>query len=403
MMKTIDSKLLNTYSIEELQQLVRTLLQETERLNDENKYLNLLLETSSEHADEIQNNLLSDKEDLEMMIEFSAEHADQIAAELEQKRQEIRNTFGRYVSNEIVSAILDNDDGLELGGQRKEITILTSDLRAFTNLSESLAPEDVVKILNYYLAAMELTISKHMGIIDEFMGDGILVLFGTPVSQKNDALNAVICAIEMQLAMKGVNNQMVKWGLPQLEMGIGIHSGDVIVGNIGSENRTKYGIVGANVNLTYRIESYTVGGQILISEQTYNKVKNDVEIFDSMQVSPKGVANEITVYSIKSIPSISHLCLTEVKTKLPKLSQAIDIEYALLEGKNICNTTSTGSITHQSDTHAFIEISSIESIPATLSNILLRLHEDQIIYAKVINFSQHQIKQNGFFVCFTAK
>ncbi len=116
-------------------------------------------------------------------------------------------------------------------------------------------------------------ITRYGGTIDEFMGDGILVLFGAPTAAADDALRAVACAVEMQLAIATVNQEMTAMNLKPLAMGIGINTGEVVVGNIGSEKRTKYGVVGAQVNLTHRIESYTIGGQILISQTTLEQAE----------------------------------------------------------------------------------------------------------------------------------
>ena len=172
---------------------------------------------------------------------------------------EIRKTFGRYLTNEVVANLLENPTGLTMGGERRKITMLTSDIRGFTATAERLPPEEVIKILNFYFGHMADVITKYQGTIDEFMGDGILVLFGAPTHREDDAQRSIACALEMQLAMIPVNQQMTQWGYAPLLMGIGINTGEVVVGNIGSEKRTKYGIVGNHVNLTYRIESYTTG------------------------------------------------------------------------------------------------------------------------------------------------
>lgn len=230
-------------------------------------------------------------------------------ADLEQRNQLIRQVFGRYLSSDIVANLLETPEGLKLGGDRHKITILTSDLRGFTPLSERLQPEEVITILNLYLEQMAEVIDKYQGTIDEFMGDGILVLFGAPTARADDALRAVACACEMQLAMGVVNERMSALGLPHLEMGIGIHTGDVVVGNIGSEKRTKYGIVGSSVNLTYRIESYTRGGQILISEATLKTAGSSVKISRHGQVHPKGIKQPITVYEVYGVSGFYNLYL----------------------------------------------------------------------------------------------
>jgi adenylate cyclase len=142
----------------------------------------------------------------------------------------IRKTFGRYLSDEIVANLLESKDGLKLGGKRQKITVLISDLRGFTAMSEHMNPEVVVNILNIYLRHMLNAIVSYQGTIDKFMGDGIFVVFGAPTVRDDDAQRAVACAVAMQLAMNAVNDEMKQLGLPHLEMGIGINTGYAIVG-----------------------------------------------------------------------------------------------------------------------------------------------------------------------------
>jgi class 3 adenylate cyclase len=213
----------------------------------------------------------------------------------------IRDTFGRYVSDEVVTRLLESPTGLELGGEKRQVTVLMSDLRGFTPLAERLAPEQVVGIINRYLGAMVDVILRYGGTINEFIGDAILVLFGAPVRRQDDARQAVACAVAMQLAMEAVNDENRQVGLPEVEMGIGVHTGEVVVGNIGSHKRMKYGVVGRHVNLTSRIESYTVGGQILISESTQHAVGPILRVAGHMQVEPKGVEQPLTLYDVRGI------------------------------------------------------------------------------------------------------
>ncbi|OZH55597.1 adenylate cyclase, partial [Hydrocoleum sp. CS-953] len=258
-----------------------------------------------------------------------------ITAYIARTAQDIRKTFGRYLTDEVVATLLESPEGLKLGGERRNITILTSDLRGFTATSERLQPEEVVKILNFYLGYMADVITKHNGTIDEFMGDGILVLFGAPITREDDPTRAVACAIDMQLAMEPVNKQMKEWGLTPLEMGIGINTGEVVVGNIGSLKRTKYGIVGSQVNLTYRIESYTTGGQILISGTTLNEVGSIIEINDEKEVMPKGVKQPITIYDVGGLGGKYNLFLIKEEEIYLPLKEEIFLYYIVLDGKNI--------------------------------------------------------------------
>ncbi len=174
-------------------------------------------------------------------------------------RERIKDTFGRYLTQEVVKRLLDSKDGLKLGGETREISIMMSDLRGFTSLTSSMKPEDVIKFLNRYLGRMVDIILDHHGIIDEIIGDGILAFFGAPETLENHPELAVACALNMQIAMHEINAQNEADGLPHLEMGIAVNTGEVIVGNIGSEKRTKYGAVGSQVNFTGQSGSFHGG------------------------------------------------------------------------------------------------------------------------------------------------
>ncbi len=321
---------------------------------------------------------------------------------------EIRKTFGRYLTDQVVANLLENPTGQELGGIRKKITILTSDLRGFTAISERLPPEEVIKILNFYLGYMADIITKHEGTIDEFMGDGILVLFGAPTSKPDDSERAIACAIEMQQVMKTVNEQMKVWDLPKLDMGIGINTGEVVVGNIGSEKRTKYGIVGSQVNLTYRVESYTTGGQILISESTYKEVERDLIINGTKEVQPKGIPHPITVYDVGGIKGDFNLILEqEIEQYLP-LNDPIALQYRIVQGKDIDESVYYGRLVELSEKGGLIVLASeSDSVPPPLTNLKINFlmpHESpaisEDIYGKVL---EKNSKKGSFYLYFTAK
>ncbi len=221
---------------------------------------------------------------------------------LERSSAFIRRVFGRYVSDDIVDTLLDNPDRLDVGGVLRQVTILMSDLRGFTSLSERLPAAKVVAIINRYLGAMTEIIMQYDGTIEEFMGDGIKATFGTlGGAETPHAAQAVACAIAMQRAMEGVNSANIVEGLPEVEMGIGLHTGKAVVGNIGSQKRAKYGVFGRHVNLAARIESFTVGGQILISEFTHAEVTAPLSFRGELQIEPKGVQEPIAVYDVSSI------------------------------------------------------------------------------------------------------
>lgn len=256
----------------------------------------------------------------------------------------IRQTFGRYLSDDVVTGLLDSPAGLEIGGEKRKVTLSMSDLRGFTTLSERLQPEAVVSILNRHLGTMAEIILRYQGTIDEFIGDAIFVIFGAPIARDDDAQRAVACAVEMQLAMAAVNAHNRRDGLPEVEMGIGIHTGEVVVGNIGSDKRAKYGVVGRHVNLTSRIESCTVGGQILISEATLREVEGLVTVGGHMQVTAKGIEAPLRLYEVHGIGGSYNLSLPIPEDTLVLLPAALPIRYSVVEGKQLHDTALAGSL-----------------------------------------------------------
>lgn len=222
----------------------------------------------------------------------------QYREQLERNEKFIRATFGRYLSDEIVTDILERPEGLELGGDLKEVTIMMSDIRGFTSLCEKLAPAQVVKILNRYLGVMTDIIMAHNGTIDEFIGDAILAVFGAPQKRSDDADRSVKCALDMQSAMKYINSQNVSEGLPEIFTGIALHTGDVIAGNIGSERRSKYGFVGHPMNLTARIEEVTAASETLVSDSTLSKLQLKYRVGQRRELNAKGIDQAIVVHPI---------------------------------------------------------------------------------------------------------
>lgn len=234
-------------------------------------------------------------------LEASIRELREAKAQIEVQRDFVRMTFGRYLSDEIVSTLLERPHGLELGGERRTVSIMMADLREFTSMCEGLEPEDALSIVNNFLAVMTEVLIRYHGTIDEFIGDAILAIFGAPVQRPDDAQRAVACAVEMQLAMDRVNEWNRRAGFPDLGMGIGINTGAVVVGNIGSERRSKYGLVGSNVNLTSRIESATRAGQILISPATASACGPILRIDAELEIHPKGFEQSLTVLEVGGI------------------------------------------------------------------------------------------------------
>jgi adenylate cyclase len=220
------------------------------------------------------------------------------------ERDFISNTFGRYVDQRIARELMKQPEAARLGGDRREVAIFMSDIRGFTSLSETLDPEVIISIVNRYFSRLIDIIQKHEGIIVDFFGDGILVFFDPldgPVEPK--VHNAVQCALEIQSRMEDFNAEMKAEGLPELKTGIGINAGEVIVGNIGSETRAKYGIVGSAVNITQRIQSEAKGGNVVISESAYCCLSENLIIEKSFSVPLKGLQKPMTLYEVKGLKS----------------------------------------------------------------------------------------------------
>jgi class 3 adenylate cyclase len=237
----------------------------------------------------------------QVALKRQKEEIRKLVRDLDLRNRFIRTLFGRYLSEEVVSDLLSSPEGPRLGGEQRKVTLLMSDLRGFTPLTEGLAPEQVLRLLNSYLAAMADVILAHHGTIDEFVGDAILAIFGAPIARPDDARRAVACAVAMQAALQGLNRANEAEGLPRLEMGIGVHTGEVIVGNIGSEKRAKYGVVGSAVNHAGRIESFTVGGQVLISEATLREAGAGVRVGARLVVDAKGTREPIVVLDLRGL------------------------------------------------------------------------------------------------------
>ncbi|MBI3891991.1 MAG: adenylate/guanylate cyclase domain-containing protein [Candidatus Wallbacteria bacterium] len=278
----------------------------------------------------------------------------ELVAQLEARNEFIRQVFGRYLSDEVVASLLETPEGLALGGESREVTVMMADLRGFSPLAENLPPAEVIKLLNHYLGTMAETVAKHGGTVDEFIGDAILAVFGAPIRRDGHARLAVACAVEMQLCMPEVNRFNATMGLPQVEMGIGLNTGEVIVGNIGSERRSKFGVVGRHVNLASRIEAYTIGGQILISEATATAAGEGLRIDSELEVFPKGSTRPMRLYDLGGIGAEYGLALPKRRTDLRELAQPVRILFSVLDGKNIPAPDFEATITHLSSKEARI-------------------------------------------------
>jgi adenylate cyclase len=304
------------------------------------------------------------------------------------QRDFIRDTFGRYLSSEVVEELLDSPQGLKMSGEIREVTFLVSDLRGFTALTASLSPNEIIEVINRYFEYMVEVIAGYRGVVNEFMGDGILVFFGAPLQAEDDPERAVACAIDMQKAMTRVNAEQNRLNLPELSMGIGVNTGEVVVGNIGSERRAAYGAVGNPINFAYRIESYTVGGQILISPSTYHKVRSIVKARATKEVRFKGFENPLNLYDVVGLNGQYPVCVPEKKREsFSLLKSPLIVECYPMEGKTVSEVGIPGQIIRLGEGGA--EVSLSEPVVAYTSLRIVLASDKNTppgeLYAKVIS------------------
>jgi len=211
-----------------------------------------------------------------------------------QERREkfrIKNIFGKYVPSSTVDKLLEYKKGISLDGERKYLTVLFADIRNFTSISERLSPEETFRFLNEVLKVMTEAIFEFDGMLDKFIGDEIMAIFGAPVEDKKHPLKAVFSAIEM---MKKIRKRF-----EFVEIGIGINTGDMIIGNIGTEKRMEYTAIGDVVNLASRIQEIAKEGEILITESTYQHIKEEAVKYEAIgEIKVKGKERKVKIYRV---------------------------------------------------------------------------------------------------------
>jgi adenylate cyclase len=215
----------------------------------------------------------------------------------------IRNTFSKFVSQDIVEELLNNPDAIALGGSRREVTVFFSDVRGFTTISERLTPEELVQLLNEYLSEMTELIIDYKGTIDKYMGDAIMAFWGAPIPNDDHAYYACVAALAQAKKLKELQERWSERNIPVLNIGIGINSGPAVVGNMGSSRRMDYTLMGDTVNLGSRLEGITkiYGVQICISEFTYERVKDRVYARELDLVRVKGKLEPVRIYELMGL------------------------------------------------------------------------------------------------------
>ena len=308
----------------------------------------------------------------------------------------VTNAFVRYTSPQIADYVLHAPGGDSQGGKSKELSILFADLRGFTALSSSLPPEQFVSMINRFFEKQVQVVYRFRGTVIEFLGDCIFAIFGAPTDDPDHAPHALACAIEMQNAMDEINQMNRADGWPDLSLGIGINSGTAIVGNIGSRDKMKYGCIGETVNLASRVEVLTVGGEILISENTAKLISEPLDIADEREFMPKGGRRPMKALLITGMGSEYRLKNQPHEMSWNTLKKEKEITFHFLdEHKSVTDAVYSGVFTAVAPDGSYAMLSSATDL-ASSADIMIDIGGS--LYAKVTGH------ENGAaIVCFTSK
>ena len=295
-------------------------------------------------------------------------HAFNAMVEGLRQREIIRNAFGRYVSPEVAQAVLASPEGLRLGGRKREVTVLMSDLRGYTRFAEHGDPTGVMEVLNDYLGRMADIVIAHGGTVNEFIGDAVFAVFGAPIEHPDHAERAAATALAMLRAMDELNEANAAHGRPRFEMGVGINTGEAVVGNIGSEQRTKYAVVGAAVNLAARVESCTVGGQALISESTVRYLGALADVAPPIHAELKGLDAPVALYELRGLGGR----WAQRRDAAPDAGVAVTLPLVgwIVEGKQVRPDAFTGEVRRLGRRH--LDVANVVMLPP-LTNVRVRL------------------------------
>ena len=248
-------------------------------------------------------------------------YADDLARSYEQlkKEEQLRTHLSRYIGNELVEQIMASDHDVLLPNERKQLTIMFADIRSFTLLAEKMSPEKVVTMLNHYFSVMVEIIFSCNGMLDKFVGDQLMAVFGHMSDEKKGARDAVLAALKMQRAMKRLQHSLTEQGLPAFQIGIGINTGKAIIGSVGSKNRQDYTVIGDAVNTAARLEEQAGPGEIIIGEQTYAHLPDSIQVKNRVSLRVRNRVEPVVCYTIlsplenpatsaKNIPSQHDFC-----------------------------------------------------------------------------------------------
>lgn len=312
--------------------------------------------------------------------------------QLEARNTFLHQIFGRYFSDKVLEMILENPEGATIGGERKCVTVMMADLRGFTSISEELEPESMRDLLNVYFSKMTLAINEFHGTVIEFLGDAILAVFGAPLNNDKHASDAVAAAITMQNYMKEVNAYCVSKGYPTLEMGIGVHTGEAFIGNVGSETMMRYNVLGNVVNECSCIESVSVGGQVLISENTVLHADCPIEIDRQLYVTVKGIKRPIPVCVVAAIKG-EYSCRIQQDSIdiLKELGAGWEVHLYPVEGKVVKNKDIISSAAFISKKNMIVSVGEVKDSDVNIYSD----YEVSIVKDEKVVFSNIYAKATG--------
>jgi len=229
-------------------------------------------------------------------------YADDLARSYEQlkKEEQVRTHLSRYIGNELVEQIMNTDHEVLLPNERKQLTIMFADIRSFTSLAEKMSPEKVVNLLNSYFSVMVEIIFSCNGMLDKFVGDQLMAVFGHMSDEKAGARDAVLAALKMQRAMKKLQQTLKEQNLPIFQIGIGINTGKAIIGSVGSKNRQDYTVIGDAVNTAARLEEQAGPGEIIIGQQTHKHLPDSIQIKQRLSLTVRNRMEPVICYTIFS-------------------------------------------------------------------------------------------------------
>ena len=282
--------------------------------------------------------------------------------QLKSRNELLHRIFDRYFSDEVVEVILNaqQEADISLGGEKREVTVMLTDLRSFTTISETMDSETVTSLLNFYFDKMVDVILRYKGTVIEFLGDGLLAVFGAPLNSENQTENAIAAAIHMQNSMEQVALYCRENAYPEVEMGIGLHRGEVFIGNIGSERMMRYNVIGSTVNECSRIESCSVGGQILVSKEILDAASCPLKIEGEGTVNVKGMKDSLSIYELSGIGGEYECSLNSFNTdrdRLTLLATKPRILIYPLQGKMISEEACEAEVISISEKRAVIRTS----------------------------------------------